>query len=105
MTYVDSVSVIMAMCPCTLLHVLARTTEKFTNQWQRFPSELFLAFAVPWWTTGGVRYGSPCCPVVVGRYSSFIPKLQGLGTPEYSKCMPYHRITAQQASKVLSSVS
>jgi len=31
--------------------------------------------------------------------------LQALGTPEYSKCMPYHRITAQRASKVLSSVS
>jgi len=28
---------------------------------------------------------------------------QALGTPEYSKSMPYHRITAQRASKVLSS--
>ena len=31
----------------------------------RFPSELLLAFTLPWWTTGGVRYGSPCCTVVV----------------------------------------
>ena len=31
MTYVDSVSVIMATCPHTLLHVLASTTEKSTN--------------------------------------------------------------------------
>ena len=31
MTYVDSVSVIMATCPRTLLHVLASTTEKSTN--------------------------------------------------------------------------
>jgi len=30
---------------------------------------------------------------------------QALGMPEYSKCMPYYRITAQRASKVLSSVS
>ena len=41
---------------------------------QRFPSELLLAFTVPWWTTGGVRYGSPGCPVVVGRYSSSLTK-------------------------------
>ena len=35
--------------------------------------DLLLAFTVPWWTTGGIRYGSPRCPVVVGCYSSFIP--------------------------------
>ena len=32
----------------------------------RFPSEvLLLAFTLPWWATGGVRYGTPCCTVVV----------------------------------------
>jgi len=80
MTYVDLVSVIMAMCPRTLLHVLVSTTEKSTNQRQQFPSQLFLAFTVWWWTTRGIRYGSPHCPVVVGHYSSFIPRLQALGT-------------------------
>jgi len=44
-------------------------------------------------------YGSPCCPVVVGHYSSFIPSTL---YAEYSKFMPYHHITAQRASKVLS---
>ena len=43
------------------------------NQRKQFPSELLLAFTVPWWTTGGVRYGSPDCTVVVGSYSSFLP--------------------------------
>ena len=31
------------------------------------------SFTVPWWTTRGVRYESPCCTVVVGSYSSFVP--------------------------------
>ena len=90
MTYVDSVSVIMAMCPGMFLQVLVSTTEKSTNKWQRPPSELLLAFTVPCWTTRGIRYGSPCCPVVVG---ATVDLNQVLGTP------------AQQASKVLSSVS
>ena len=28
-------------------------------------SELLLAFTLPWWTAGGVRYGTPYCTVVV----------------------------------------
>ena len=52
-TYVDTVSCKMA----------SRANSNRSNG--RFPSELLLAFTLLWWTTGGVRYGSPCCTVVV----------------------------------------
>ena len=47
-------------------HVLASTTEKSTNYRRQFPSELLLAFTVPWWATGGVRYKCTCHTVIVG---------------------------------------
>jgi len=51
---------------CKLFQVLLRSPQ--TKQW--FHSELLLAFTVPWWTTGGISYGSPCCTVVIGGYIS-----------------------------------
>jgi len=55
MTYLDSVSVIMATCPRTLLHVLASTTEKSMNGSGVLARQCCF-FMVPWWTTRGVRY-------------------------------------------------
>ena len=69
MTYVDLVSVIMAICPH--MFNIASSCEYYwvvqKRQW--LPSESLLVFTILWWTTWGVRYGSPCCTVVVGSYS------------------------------------
>ena len=54
-TYVETVSCKIASS--------SRANSNRSNG--RFPSELLLAFTLPWWITGGVRYGSPCCTVVV----------------------------------------
>ena len=72
----DSVSVIMATC-----------------------HELTVA------TTGGTRYESPRCTVVVGSYSGFVPSAWHAQLRVFQRnCMPYHRITVQQVSQVPSSV-
>ena len=48
-----------------------RFGTRFHVKWRRARSsrangsELLLAFTLPWWTAGGVRYGTPYCTVVV----------------------------------------
>jgi len=89
---VDLVSVIMATC---------HKPTAVVSKW------IIVGFTALWWTTGGVQYKSPCCTVVVGSmYSSFVPSTWHARLWVFKgKCMPYHCITAQQASKVLYSVS
>ena len=69
------------------------------HEQQRFPSEFLLAFTIPWWTAGGVGYGSHCFTVVVGSYNG-LPSTWYTWVFKGKIIMPYHCITAQRSPKM-----